>query len=469
MIHNRIRGISNLVTVCQCLLTLLLFWYWLALYRGIIPGTAATDLKAYGGYSLLLVIGLWLDSLNYVPATVPFSVRRPSLIPQIPLALRRTAIAIGFLFFVLVLVKDRSLSRLFFFSFIPIFYLLILSTGHFLPGLFIRSLFRGSRQERLILVGNPKRAAAVRDWLSAKHEYGFSAIGILTDDLNDTDPWLEVLGSPAALDAVCEEHKITQVLFLQAPEATPGFAALRETIYKRGARLTILNNLDEQVGHAVFGFEDDGLKFFSLHQEPLENPFSRVVKRFIDLAIALPAVCIVLPIVAAIVKIVQIFQSPGPLLYRQTRSGIQNRGFQILKFRTMHPDNHEPAKQAILGDRRIFAAGRWLRRFSVDELPQFLNVLFGEMSVVGPRPHLVEHNHQFAKLLSEYHIRSFVKPGITGLAQVRKFRGQVVKSADIEARLESDLVYVENWSLTLDCSIILRTFWQVAFPPATAR
>jgi lipopolysaccharide/colanic/teichoic acid biosynthesis glycosyltransferase len=135
----------------------------------------------------------------------------------------------------------------------------------------------------------------------------------------------------------------------------------------------------------------------------------------------------------------------------------------------MHSSNHEPAKQAIVGDGRIFAAGRFLRRFSVDELPQFLNVLFGEMSVVGPRPHLVEHNHQFAKLLSEYHIRSYVKPGITGLAQVRRFRGQVVKSADIEARLESDLVYVENWSLALDCSIILRTFWQLVFPPATAR
>ena len=469
MIQNRIRGISNLVTACQCLFTLFVFWCWLALYRGFFLPTQGADLMVYGGYSLLLVIGLWLDSLNHDPASVPFSVRRPSLIPQIPLALRRTGIAIGFLFFVLILVKDRSLSRFFLFSFIPIFYLLILTTGHFLPGLFSRTLFRGRREERLILVGSPKRAAAVRDWLAAKQEYGFHAVGILTDDLDFPDPWPKILGSPAGLDAVCEEHAITQVILLQSPEATSSFDALLEAIYKRGARLTILNNLDEQVRHAVFAFEDDGLKFFTLHQEPLENPFSRVLKRCIDLAISLPAVFVVLPIAAAFVKIVQIFQSPGPLLYRQTRSGIQNRCFEILKFRTMHSSNHEPAKQAIVGDGRIFAAGRFLRRFSVDELPQFLNVLFGEMSVVGPRPHLVEHNHQFAKLLSEYHIRSYVKPGITGLAQVRRFRGQVVKSADIEARLESDLVYVENWSLALDCSIILRTFWQLVFPPATAR
>ena len=122
-----------------------------------------------------------------------------------------------------------------------------------------------------------------------------------------------------------------------------------ETIYKRGVRLTIFNNLDEQLHHPVFAFEDDGLKFFTLHSEPLENPFSRAVKRAVDLAIALPAVFVILPIAAALVKILQIFQSPGPLFYRQTRSGIQNRRFEIVKFRTMHPDNQEQEKQAIDG------------------------------------------------------------------------------------------------------------------------
>jgi lipopolysaccharide/colanic/teichoic acid biosynthesis glycosyltransferase len=362
----------------------------------------------------------------------------------LPLALRRTAIAIGFLFLVLVLGKDRALSRLFLLTFIPAFYLLLLATGHLLPRLFSRNLFRGRREERLILIGSPTRAAALREWLFAKGEYGYRAVGILTYELDFDNPWPKILGSPARLDAILVEQKATQVLLLQSPEATPGFDHLLETIHRRGVRLTILNNLDEHLHRRVFAFEDDGLKFFTLHQEPLENPFSRVVKRAVDLGIALPAVFVILPIAAALVKIVQIFQSPGPLFYRQTRSGIQNRRFEIVKFRTMHPDNQEQAKQATAGDRRIFAAERLLRRFSVDELPQFLNVLSGEMSVVGPRPHLVEHNHRFAELLSDYHIRAFVKPGITGLAQVRRFRGEIVQRADIEARLESDLVYVAH-------------------------
>jgi exopolysaccharide biosynthesis polyprenyl glycosylphosphotransferase len=441
-----------------------MFWFGV-----LIPSSDLTDLKAYGGYSLIIVVGLLLESVRNDPASVPFTVRRPSLIRQLPLALRQTAIAIGFLFLIMVLGKDRHLSRLFLFTFLPAFYLVLLITGHLLPGIFTRNLFRGRREERLILIGSPSRAVAVRDWLFAKRDYGFRAVGILTEDQDFPDPWPDILGTPAQLAAILQEQRVTQVMLLQPPEATSGFDDLLETIYKQGVRLTIFNNLDEQLHHPVVAFEDDGLKFFALHSEPLENPFSRVVKRALDLAIALPAVCVILPIAAVLVKIVQLFQSPGPLFFHQTRSGIQNRRFEILKFRTMHPDNSEQAKQATVGDRRIFAAGRFLRRFSVDELPQFLNVLSGEMSVVGPRPHLVEHNHRFAALLADYHIRAFVKPGITGLAQVRKFRGEIVRRADIEARLKSDLVYVENWSLALDCTIIFRTFWQVVFPPISAR
>jgi hypothetical protein len=113
MIHSRIRGISSLVTACQCLLTLLLFWSWMFLFGVLIPSSDLTDLKAYGGYSLIIVVGLLLESVRNDPASVPFTVRRPSLIRQLPLALRQTAIAIGFLFLIMVLGKDRHLSRLF--------------------------------------------------------------------------------------------------------------------------------------------------------------------------------------------------------------------------------------------------------------------------------------------------------------------------------------------------------------------
>lgn len=469
MIQYRVQGISNLVIACELLLTLVLFWIWLALYQGAVPGGEGINLGYYTGYGLLIVIGLWLESVFRARGHISFPAGRPSIIRQIPRALRQTATAIGFLLFVLVLSKDRYLSRVFLFTFIPVLYLMLLLGGHFFPRFLAQHLFRGTREERMLLIGSPKRAGKIRDWLTSKREYGFHTVGIVTQDQNVPNPWPTILGPPADLDAILTQHEVTQVILLQLPEATSGFGDLLRTIHKHGARLVILSNLDEQLHHPVFAFENDGLKFFAFHLEPLENPFHRVVKRVLDIAIALPATLIVFPFAALVVKMLHAIQSPGPLLYRQIRSGIQNRKFEILKFRTMEPGNPEEAKQATNGDSRIFPAGRLLRRFSIDEIPQFLNVLTGTMSIVGPRPHLVEHNDKFAELLSNYHIRAFVKPGMTGLAQVRGFRGESTKREEIAARLQSDLVYLENWSLILDLSIIARTIWHLFAPPKTAR
>jgi putative colanic acid biosynthesis UDP-glucose lipid carrier transferase len=134
----------------------------------------------------------------------------------------------------------------------------------------------------------------------------------------------------------------------------------------------------------------------------------------------------------------------------------------------MRPDHAEVTRQASTNDDRVYPLGKWFRRLSIDEVPQFWNVLRGDMSIVGPRPHLIEHNNQFSRLLADYHVRAFVKPGITGLAQVRGFRGEARNSSDIENRVACDLEYLENWNLSLECGIILRTCAQLFFPPRTA-
>jgi len=469
MIQYRVRGISNLVVACEALLTLLLFWTWITLYQGFVPNGDGINLANYAGYSVLIVIGLLLESIFLNRKLIVFPVDRPTIIRQIPQALRQTSISIGFLLFVLVLSKDRYLSRVFLLSFIPAFYAMLLFGGHYLPTLLAGRLFRGSREERMLLIGSPRRANTIRNWLEAKRAYGFRTIGILTDDRNAPKPWPEILGSTSELSTILNQHAVTQVIILQLPEVTSGFEGMMEIINKHGARLLILSNLEEQLHHPVFAFDDSGLSFFTFHLEPLENPFHRVIKRGFDIAIALPATLIVFPIAALVVKLAHTLQSPGPLLYRQTRAGIQNQKFEILKFRTMHTGNTYDARQAATDDPRIFPAGRFLRRFSIDEIPQFLNVIDGSMSVVGPRPHMVEHNDKFAELLSNYHIRTFVKPGMTGLAQVRGFRGESSTREEISARLQSDLVYLENWSLILDLSIMLRTIRHLIFPPKKAR
>jgi putative colanic acid biosynthesis UDP-glucose lipid carrier transferase len=276
-----------------------------------------------------------------------------------------------------------------------------------------------------------------------------------------------VLGTIEQFDEICHTSEITQVVLLELCP-TEVARSLLAKCQQRGMRLLIVNDLAEQIRHPIRCVVDEGINLVTLHEEPLENPLNRVLKRTFDFALAIFVVVSVLPWLIVLVWLCQRLQSPGPLWYRQQRAGLQNRPFSILKFRTMHTENGDETVQAKRGDARIYPLGRWLRRFSLDEIPQFLNVLSGEMSVVGPRPHLLEHNKQFAEVIKQYHLRTFIKPGITGLAQVRGFRGEARTPDDISARLHSDLIYLENWSLALDIGIVLRTIWQMLRPPATA-
>ena len=196
---------------------------------------------------------------------------------------------------------------------------------------------------------------------------------------------------------------------------------------------------------------------------------NRIVKRTVDILMSLPVVLFVLPPLCLVVKIFQSIQSPGPLFYRQTRAGLNNLPFRIFKFRTMRADKgDEASKQATAGDPRIYPMGRILRKTSLDEIPQFLNVFFGHMSVVGPRPHMIIHNRRFSEVMREYHVRTFAKPGITGLAQMSGYRGEAKNDQDVVERAKLDIKYIEDWSLPLDFWIIFNTMYQVFRPPKTA-
>jgi exopolysaccharide biosynthesis polyprenyl glycosylphosphotransferase len=160
-----------------------------------------------------------------------------------------------------------------------------------------------------------------------------------------------------------------------------------------------------------------------------------------------------------VVSLAIMLDSPGPVLFRQARGGFNGRAFQILKFRTMRVMEDGPMiTQATLNDRRLTRIGRWLRRSSVDELPQLINVLRGDMSLVGPRPHALAHDAQYSSLISNYPYRHHVKPGITGWAQVNGFRGETARVSLMKQRIDLDLWYVTNWSFWLDLRIL---FWTV--------
>lgn len=192
-------------------------------------------------------------------------------------------------------------------------------------------------------------------------------------------------------------------------------------------------------------------------QRGLLTAFEHAAKRSIDVAVAATALITLLPLLVIVAVAIKL-DSPGPILFRQQRCGFNGRYFQIYKFRTMSVLEDGPSIiQAQFGDKRFTRLGAWLRRASIDELPQIINVLNGTMSLVGPRPHAIAHDNEFDKIVRNYAFRRRVKPGLTGWAQVHGCRGPTPTPASIQERVEHDLWYIDNWSLSLDIAILLWT------------
>lgn len=201
----------------------------------------------------------------------------------------------------------------------------------------------------------------------------------------------------------------------------------------------------------------DSLPVISLRSEPLQDLSSRVKKRIFDVIISsIVIVCILswlIPILAILVKL----ESKGAAFFRQLRSGKNNEPFWCYKFRSMRENKEGDLLQATRGDKRVTKIGAFLRKTSLDEFPQFWNVFIGDMSIVGPRPHMLKHTEQYSAIINKYMVRQFLKPGITGWAQVNGYRGETKDTELMEKRVEYDIWYMENWSLMLDIKIIFMT------------
>ena len=200
----------------------------------------------------------------------------------------------------------------------------------------------------------------------------------------------------------------------------------------------------------------DDIEVYVTYENPLGNPANKVMKRLFDVIVSLGALLIMLPFLPIIALIIK-WQSPGPIFFRQLRTGIDGREFMMYKFRSMHVNKDADKVQATKDDPRKYAFGNFMRRSNIDELPQFWNVLKGDMSVVGPRPHMLAHTEKYAQLIGKYMVRHFVKPGITGWAQVTGFRGETKELWQMEGRVKRDIWYMENWTIWLDIRIVWLT------------
>ncbi len=193
-----------------------------------------------------------------------------------------------------------------------------------------------------------------------------------------------------------------------------------------------------------------------VRNNPLEKPLNSAFKRIFDLAFS-SAFLLISPVIFIPVAIAIKLSSPGPVFFRQRRTGYKGNEFTCLKFRTMRVNDKADSRQASKSDPRVTRVGNFLRRTSIDELPQFINVFVGDMSVVGPRPHMLKHTEEYRRIIDKYMVRHLIRPGITGWAQVRGLRGRTNEVRQMEQRVEHDIWYIEHWSLMLDIKIIIWT------------
>ena len=259
-----------------------------------------------------------------------------------------------------------------------------------------------------------------------------------------------------ALD-VCKKYGVTEIYSTIAPEHNPSIYTLIQLADQNCIRFKIVPDIGLFVKKQVHIDYLKEMLIIGLRNEPLEDLGNRIRKRLFDIFVSLMVTIFILSWLIPVISILILLESRGPVFFTQPRSGKDNKSFPCLKFRSMRVNENANEQQATKNDTRITRIGKFMRRTSLDEFPQFLNVLRGDMSIVGPRPHMLKHTDDYSRMIEQYMIRQFLKPGITGWAQVNGLRGETQTVLQMQKRVEHDLWYLENWSLVLDVRIIFLT------------
>jgi exopolysaccharide biosynthesis polyprenyl glycosylphosphotransferase len=464
MFRHRELGLSQTYQIVTSLLVAVFYWVWYFVLDELVPGFELTGPEDYFTYFLAVLLGFQISFIGLRGQDM-FAVTS-GILESHRVVLPHVLMAAAITFMFLVVTKDDAISRAFLFTFLPATYvILVLFTRY--AAFPILQLAQSRHRYPLVLVGKPSELEKVESLLSKARFFGMHIVGMVTEE--ETIPaGLKHLGNPDRMEHILSKHENCSLFILGSPRDRRVLADWLRAAEAHGCRVSMVNDLDVFLGRRLSYFRCDDVDLIELREEPLTNTVNRIVKRATDISVSLPVVLFLLPPLALLVWILQRLQAPGPLIFRQQRSGLDNHPFVILKFRTMFVGHCHSSDQATRKDPRIFPAGRWLRRLSLDEFPQFVNVLTGQMSIIGPRPHMVQHDRVFAESMSNYAVRGFVKPGISGLAQIRGFRGEALTPEDIAKRVECDIEYIERWSLMLDLRIVWQTLVQIVRPPGTA-
>lgn len=314
--------------------------------------------------------------------------------------------------------------------------------------------FTGSNFRKIIIIGNSSTTRQLKEFAHNAQEYGYEMKAHFEIDDNDQEFYLDHIIDYSLQNKIDEIYCSVSSLSNQTINDLIDFADNNLKTIK-----FIPDNKDlyaKQLTIDYYGY----LPILSLRRIPVDDPLNRLIKRSFDLLMSSVVIVLLLSWLTPLLGLLIRIESKGPIFFKQKRNGLGYKEFYCYKFRSMRPNTAKENEWVKPNDARVTKIGKFIRKTSIDELPQFFNVFIGEMSVVGPRPHPVSHTEMFVGKIDKFMVRHLVKPGITGLAQVSGFRGEVETDHDIINRVKYDIFYIENWSILLDIKIVIQTMFK---------
>lgn len=424
-----------------------LFVFGFIYFGGIEASLSSTYLVFYAYLNLLWLALVFIFKAN----TIDRNIQKKSL-------LFTYVNIIVFFFFLFMLYSqfsvfpyyDRKLYKYIF----PSYFFILIAWKFCLYYALIYYRKNGYNFRNVIILGNTPESRNLEKYFLTNKWHGYRLLGFFDETAK---PALNIIGSWSELKPFIKNNAIDEIYLSWNGIPKDKMPEITDIISDYPVKVRIVPNLGDFTYKSAELINYGLLPVIQINPGPLSYLYNRLVKRIFDIFIAFIIILTVLPWLTAILYIASFFGSREDVFFRQKRTRIDGKVFSCIKYRSMRKNADADKKQATKGDCRITPLGRILRKFSIDELPQFINVLKGDMSVVGPRPHMLEHTEQYRKLIKKFMLRHTVKPGLTGLAQVSGFRGEIKSIDDIRHRVEMDVNYIENWSLSLDFKIMLYT------------
>ena len=430
------------------LLVIYLF-YWGGMAIGMIP--MIQGWYVWLGICYVLVF-VFYPPMAHLPLTKATQVANHSLWSSVLL----------FLLYVLTVYSARVYQPIDSLWYLPVI-LASLALAIFLSRMGTRGVIRrfrtyGISNRRVLFVGAGHNLRYLYDEMSDNPTTGFRVKGYFDESTdNQFTDVLPRLGGLADLEPYLKKQPVDIIFCNLTSRHNKEILAIMNYCENHLIRFYSVPNVRNYVHHVMQVEMVGNMPVLSLREEPLNQPVNRVVKRAFDIVVSLLFLCTIFPFLYIFCAIGIKLSSPGPVFFKQKRTGIRGEEFTCYKFRSMHLNDQADTLQATKNDPRKFPFGDFIRTTNIDETPQFINVLRGDMSIVGPRPHMLKHTEEYSQLVDKYMVRHWAKPGITGWAQVNGARGETEHLWQMKERIEKDVWYIENYSFMLDMQIIILT------------